>query len=192
MICEDNLFMESKVNIEHILNHKRFEFNLSLYGGIFHSRCNLEVNKIYNLLCLVSPIHYQSDSVQTTKTADYGAINMVGLAKRTRARMFQVSTVEVYGDPAVHPQTDSYWGNVNPTGLRACYDERERCAETLFFDYNFQRKLEICVARIFRTYGPRMYPNYDEALQVNDLIEGFIRFMNTPKGTNGGFEKCLL
>ena len=212
VICVDNLFTGTKQNIEHVLDHKRFEFirhdvTFPLY---------LEVDQIYNLACPASPIHYQHDPVQTTKTSVHGAINMLGLAKRVRARIFQASTSEVYGDPAVHPQTEDYWGNVNPIGIRSCYDEGKRCAETLFFDYYRQHKVDIRVARIFNTYGPRMHPNdgrvvsnfivqalkgeditlYGDGLQtrsfcyVDDLIEGFIRFMDVPwdvDGANHGF-----
>jgi UDP-glucuronate decarboxylase len=212
VICVDNLFTGTKQNIEHLLDHKRFEFirhdvTFPLY---------LEVDQIYNLACPASPIHYQHDPVQTTKTSVHGAINMLGLAKRVRARIFQASTSEVYGDPAVHPQTEDYWGNVNPIGIRSCYDEGKRCAETLFFDYYRQHKVDIRVARIFNTYGPRMHPNdgrvvsnfivqalkgeditlYGDGLQtrsfcyVDDLIEGFIRFMDVPwdvDGANQGF-----
>jgi UDP-glucuronate decarboxylase len=212
VICVDNLFTGTKQNIEHVQDHKRFEFirhdvTFPLY---------LEVDQIYNLACPASPIHYQHDPVQTTKTSVHGAINMLGLAKRVRARIFQASTSEVYGDPAVHPQTEDYWGNVNPIGIRSCYDEGKRCAETLFFDYYRQHKVDIRVARIFNTYGPRMHPNdgrvvsnfivqalkgeditlYGDGLQtrsfcyVDDLIEGFIRFMDVPwdvDGANQGF-----
>ena len=212
VICVDNLFTGTKQNIEHVLDHKRFEFirhdvTFPLY---------LEVDQVYNLACPASPIHYQHDPVQTTKTSVHGAINMLGLAKRVRARIFQASTSEVYGDPAVHPQTEDYWGNVNPIGIRSCYDEGKRCAETLFFDYYRQHKVDIRVARIFNTYGPRMHPNdgrvvsnfivqalkgeditlYGDGLQtrsfcyVDDLIEGFIRFMDVPwdvDGANQGF-----
>jgi len=200
VICADNLFTGSKRNIQHVLNHTRFEFlrhdiTFPLY---------LEVDQIFNLACPASPVHYQHDSVQTTKTSVHGAINMLGLAKRVGARIFQASTSEVYGDPSVHPQTEHYWGNVNPIGIRSCYDEGKRCAETLFFDYYRQYKLDIRVARIFNTYGPRMHPNdgrvvsnfivqaltgqditiYGNGSQtrsfcyVDDLIEGFIRFMD--------------
>jgi UDP-glucuronate decarboxylase len=208
VICVDNLFTGTKQNIEHLLDHKRFEFirhdvTFPLY---------LEVDQIYNLACPASPIHYQHDPVQTTKTSVHGAINMLGLAKRVRARIFQASTSEVYGDPAVHPQTEDYWGTVNPIGIRSCYDEGKRCAETLFFDYYRQHKVDIRVARIFNTYGPRMHPNdgrvvsnfivqalkgkditlYGDGLQtrsfcfVDDLIEGFIRFMDVPWDIDGG------
>ena len=207
VICVDNLFTGTKQNIEHLLDHKRFEFirhdvTFPLY---------LEVDQIYNLACPASPVHYQHDPVQTTKTSVHGAINMLGLAKRVRARIFQASTSEVYGDPAVHPQTEDYWGNVNPIGIRSCYDEGKRCAETLFFDYYRQHKVDIRVARIFNTYGPRMHPNdgrvvsnfivqalkgeditlYGDGLQtrsfcyVDDLIEGFIRFMDVPWDVDG-------
>src|SRR5499433_2187539 len=155
VVCVDNFFTGARRNIEHLLNHKHFEVirhdvTFPLY---------LEVDEIYNLACPASPIHYQHDPVQTTKTSVHGAINMLGLAKRLRARIFQASTSEVYGDPEVHPQTESYWGRVNPIGIRSCYDEGKRCAETLFFDYHRQHRLEIRVARIFNTYGPRMHPN---------------------------------
>lgn len=200
VICADNLFTGSKRNIEHVLGHPRFEFlrhdvTFPLY---------LEVDQIYNLACPASPVHYQHDPVQTTKTSVHGAINMLGLAKRVGARIFQASTSEVYGDPSVHPQTESYWGNVNPIGIRSCYDEGKRCAETLFFDYHRQHSLDIRVVRIFNTYGPRMHPNdgrvvsnfivqalkgqnitiYGDGNQtrsfcyVDDLIDGFIRFMD--------------
>jgi UDP-glucuronate decarboxylase len=208
VICVDNLFTGSKRNVEHLRDHPRFEFmrhdvTFPLY---------LEVDQIYNLACPASPIHYQHDPVQTTKTSVHGAINMLGLAKRVRARIFQASTSEVYGDPAVHPQQESYWGNVNPIGPRSCYDEGKRCAETLFFDYHRQHKLDIRVARIFNTYGPRMHPNdgrvvsnfivqalqgqditiYGEGQQtrsfcyVDDLIEGFVRFMDLSRAEDGG------
>jgi UDP-glucuronate decarboxylase len=207
VVCADNLFTGTKRNIEHLLNHPRFEFirhdvTFPLY---------IEVDQIYNLACPASPIHYQHDPVQTTKTSVHGAINMLGLAKRVGARIFQASTSEVYGDPAVHPQTEDYWGNVNPLGPRSCYDEGKRCAETLFFDYYRQHKLDIRVARIFNTYGPRMHPNdgrvvsnfivqalqgdditlYGDGQQtrsfcyVDDLIEGFIRFMDLPSSVDG-------
>ena len=207
VICADNLFTGAKRNIEHLLEHPRLEFirhdvTFPLY---------VEVDQIYNLACPASPVHYQHDPVQTTKTSVHGAINMLGLAKRLKARIFQASTSEVYGDPSVHPQTEAYWGNVNPIGIRSCYDEGKRCAETLFFDYHRQHGLDIRVARIFNTYGPRMHPNdgrvvsnfivqalrgeditiYGEGLQtrsfcyVADLIEGFIRFMDLPRGADG-------
>ena len=207
VVCVDNYFTGSKKNISHLLNHPNFELirhdvTFPLY---------IEVDQIYNLACPASPVHYQHDPVQTTKTSVHGAINLLGLAKRIRARIFQASTSEVYGDPAVHPQVESYWGNVNPIGPRSCYDEGKRCAETLFFDYYRQHQLDIRVARIFNTYGPRMHPNdgrvvsnfivqalkgqnitiFGEGLQtrsfcyVDDLIEAFIRFMDLPAGDNG-------
>ncbi len=200
VVCADNLFTGTKQNIEHLHDHPRFEFirhdvTFPLY---------IEVDEIYNLACPASPIHYQHDPVQTTKTSVHGAINVLGLAKRLRARIFQASTSEVYGDPSVHPQTEAYWGNVNPIGPRSCYDEGKRCAETLFFDYHRQHGLDIRVARIFNTYGPRMHPAdgrvvsnfivqalrgdditlYGTGAQtrsfcyVDDLIEGFLRFMD--------------
>jgi UDP-glucuronate decarboxylase len=207
VVCADNLFTGSKRNIEHLHGHPRFEFvrhdvTFPLY---------IEVDEIYNLACPASPIHYQHDPVQTTKTSVHGAINMLGLAKRLRCRIFQASTSEVYGDPSVHPQTEAYWGNVNPIGVRSCYDEGKRCAETLFFDYFRQHQLDIKVARIFNTYGPRMHPNdgrvvsnfivqalkgepitiYGEGQQtrsfcyVDDLVEGFLRLMATEEGFPG-------
>jgi UDP-glucuronate decarboxylase len=207
VICVDNLFTGTKQNIEHLHGHPRFEFlRHDVTFPLF-----IEVDEIYNLACPASPIHYQHDPVQTTKTSVHGAINMLGLAKRLRVRIFQASTSEVYGDPAVHPQTESYWGNVNPIGSRSCYDEGKRCAETLFFDYHRQHRLDIRVARIFNTYGPRMHPNdgrvvsnfimqalqnqditlYGDGLQtrsfcyVDDLIDGVIRFMDLASGTDG-------
>jgi UDP-glucuronate decarboxylase len=202
VVCVDNLFTGRKRNIAHLLNQPNFEFlrhdvTFPLY---------VEVDQIYNLACPASPIHYQHDPVQTTKTSVHGAINMLGLAKRLRARIFQASTSEVYGDPNVHPQPEEYWGNVNPIGTRSCYDEGKRCAETLFFDYYRQHKLDIRVARIFNTYGPRMHPNdgrvvsnfivqalkgeditlYGDGQQtrsfcyVDDLIDAFIAFMDKP------------
>ena len=207
VICADNLFTGTKRNIEHLHNHPRFEFirhdvTFPLY---------VEVDEIYNLACPASPIHYQHDPVQTTKTSVHGAINMLGLAKRLKAKVFQASTSEVYGDPEVHPQPESYWGKVNPIGPRSCYDEGKRCAETLFFDYRRQHGLDIKVARIFNTYGPRMHPNdgrvvsnfivqalkgepitlYGDGMQtrsfcyVDDLIEGFVRLMRTPQEFTG-------
>ena len=154
ILCVDNLFTGTKRNIDHLNGHPRFEF-------MRHDVCfplDVEVDEIYNLACPASPVHYQHDPVQTTKTSVHGAINMLGLAKRLRCKIFQASTSEVYGDPSVHPQTEAYWGNVNPMGIRSCYDEGKRCAETLFFDYHRQHGLEIKVARIFNTYGPRMHP----------------------------------
>ena len=207
VVCADNLFTGSKRNIEHLLGQPRFEFvrhdvTFPLY---------VEVEEIYNLACPASPVHYQHDPVQTTKTSVHGAINMLGLAKRLGCRIFQASTSEVYGDPSQHPQTEAYWGNVNPIGIRSCYDEGKRCAETLFFDYHRQHQLDIKVARIFNTYGPRMHPNdgrvvsnfivqalrgnpitiYGEGQQtrsfcyVDDLIEGFLRLMDTDAGFPG-------
>ncbi len=200
VICADNFFTGTKANVAHLLDHPRFE--LMRHDVTFP--LYVEVDQIYNLACPASPIHYQHDPVQTTKTSVHGAINMLGLAKRLRAKIFQASTSEVYGDPAVHPQVESYWGNVNPIGLRSCYDEGKRCAETLFFDYHRQHRLQIKVARIFNTFGPRMHPNdgrvvsnfivqalkgedltvYGDGQQtrsfcyVDDLIEGFVRLMN--------------
>ncbi len=202
VLCVDNYYTGSKHNIAHLLSDTRFELlrhdvTFPLY---------VEVDQIYNLACPASPIHYQRDPVQTTKTSVHGAINMLGLAKRTHARILQASTSEVYGDPEVHPQTESYWGRVNPIGIRSCYDEGKRCAETLFMDYWRQHRLEIKILRIFNTYGPRMHPNDGrvvsnfivQALQgepitifgdgtqtrsfcyVDDLIEGMIGMMATP------------
>ena len=207
VICVDNLFTGQKKNIFHLLKNPSFEF-------VRHDVCfplYLEVDQIYNLACPASPVHYQFDPVQTTKTSVHGAINMLGLAKRLRVPIFQASTSEVYGDPTIHPQVESYWGNVNPIGPRSCYDEGKRCAETLFFDYNRQHNLEIKVARIFNTYGPRMHPNdgrvvsnfiiqalnnepitiYGSGKQtrsfcfVDDLIDGFIKLMNTSPEITG-------
>jgi UDP-glucuronate decarboxylase len=206
VICVDNLFTGTKQNIEHLQGHPRFEFlRHDVTFPLF-----VEVDEIYNLACPASPIHYQHDPVQTTKTSVHGAINMLGLAKRLKAKILQASTSEVYGDPAVHPQPEGYWGNVNPIGSRSCYDEGKRCAETLFFDYHRQHRLDIRVARIFNTYGPRMHPNdgrvvsnfivralqneditlYGDGLQtrsfcyVDDLVEGVTRFMDLPSGTD--------
>ena len=207
VICVDNCFTGTKVNIYQLMDNPRFEFlrhdvTFPLY---------LEVDEIYNLACPASPIHYQFDPVQTTKTSVHGAINMLGLAKRTKARILQASTSEVYGTPEIHPQQESYWGNVNPIGPRSCYDEGKRCAETLFFDYHRQHGLEIKVARIFNTYGPRMHPNdgrvvsnfiiqclkgkditvYGKGDQtrsfcyVDDLVDGLIRLMESPKKVTG-------
>jgi UDP-glucuronate decarboxylase len=207
ILCVDNLFTGKKRNVDHLHDHPRFEFirhdvTFPLY---------VEADEIYNLACPASPIHYQYDPVQTTKTSVLGAINMLGLAKRLRCRIFQASTSEVYGDPAIHPQTESYWGNVNPIGPRSCYDEGKRCAETLFFDYYRQHRLEIKVARIFNTYGPRMHPAdgrvvsnfivqalkgepitlYGDGSQtrsfcyVDDLIEGIIRLMESSAEITG-------
>ncbi len=202
VICVDNFFTGAKDHITHLIAHPHFELlrhdiTFPLY---------VEVDEIYNLACPASPIHYQRDPVQTTKTSVHGAINMLGLAKRIKARILQASTSEVYGDPEVHPQTEDYWGRVNPIGLRACYDEGKRCAETLFFDYYRQHQVPIKVARLFNTYGPRMHPNdgrvisnlilqalqsrpvtiYGDGSQtrsfcyVDDMIDALIRFMNTP------------
>ena len=207
VLCVDNFFTGSKANIAHLQNNPYFELmrhdiTFPLY---------VEVNAIYNLACPASPIHYQHDPVQTTKTSVHGAINMLGLAKRTRATILQASTSEVYGDPEIHPQTESYWGRVNPIGPRSCYDEGKRCAETLFFDYHRQHQLQIKVVRIFNTYGPRMHPNdgrvvsnfivqalrndditiYGSGEQtrsfcyVDDLIEALLRMMQTPADITG-------
>ena len=207
VLCVDNFFTGSKTNIAHLMGKTHFE--LKRHDVTFP--LYVEVNQIFNLACPASPVFYQQDPVQTTKTSVHGAINMLGLAKRLRARIFQASTSEVYGDPNVHPQTEEYWGNVNPIGIRSCYDEGKRCAETLFFDYHRQHGLDIRVARIFNTYGPRMHPNdgrvvsnfivqalknenitiYGEGLQtrsfcyVDDLVEGFLRFMDLPSGGDG-------
>jgi UDP-glucuronate decarboxylase len=166
VLCVDNFFTGSKQNIRHLLTSDRFELlrhdvTFPLY---------VEVKQIYNLACPASPIHYQHDPVQTTKTSVHGAINMLGLAKRLRARILQASTSEVYGDPSVHPQQEEYWGNVNPIGIRSCYDEGKRCAETLFFDYHRQHQLQIKVLRIFNTYGPRMHPN-DGRVVSNFIVQ---------------------
>jgi UDP-glucuronate decarboxylase len=207
VVCVDNFFTGARRNIEHLLDHKHFEVirhdvTFPLY---------VEVDEIYNLACPASPIHYQHDPVQTTKTSVHGAINMLGLAKRLRAKILQASTSEVYGDPHAHPQTEDYWGHVNPVGPRSCYDEGKRCAETLFFDYWRQHRLQIKVARIFNTYGPRMHPNdgrvvsnfivqallgrditvYGEGSQtrsfcyVDDLIDGLVRLMATDADVTG-------
>ena len=203
----DNFFTGDKENIRDLLGNSLFE--LMRHDVTFP--LYVEVDQIYNLACPASPIHYQYDPVQTTKTSVHGAINMLGLAKRVNATIFQASTSEVYGDPTVHPQTEEYWGNVNPLGTRACYDEGKRCAETLFFDYNRQHKLRIKVARIFNTYGPNMHPNdgrvvsnfvvqalrdqnltiYGDGAQtrsfcyVDDLVEGIIRLMATEESVTG-------
>ncbi len=207
VICVDNFFTGTRENVVHLIGRPHFE--LMRHDVTFP--LYIEVDEIYNLACPASPIHYQYDPVQTTKTSVHGAINMLGLAKRTRARILQASTSEVYGDPEVHPQVESYWGKVNPIGPRACYDEGKRCAETLFFDYHRQHALQIKVARIFNTYGPRMHPNdgrvvsnfimqalrgapitlYGEGLQtrsfcyVDDLVEGLIRLMESPADFTG-------
>jgi UDP-glucuronate decarboxylase len=169
VVCVDNFFTGARRNVEHLLDRKSFELirhdvTFPLY---------VEVDQIYNLACPASPVHYQHDPVQTTKTSVHGAINMLGLAKRVGARILQASTSEVYGDPSVHPQTEDYWGNVNPIGLRSCYDEGKRCAETLFFDYWRQHKLRIKVARIFNTYGPRMHPN-DGRVVSNFIVQALL------------------
>jgi UDP-glucuronate decarboxylase len=207
VLCVDNFYTCSRSNVEHLIGHKRFELvrhdvTFPLY---------VEVDEIYNLACPASPVHYQRDPVQTTKTSVHGAINMLGLAKRVKAKILQASTSEVYGDPAVHPQTEDYWGNTNPIGPRACYDEGKRCAETLFFDYHRQHGLRIKVARIFNTYGPRMHPNDGRVVSnfivqalsgkpitifgdgsqtrsfcyVDDLVDGLIRLMDTPDHVTG-------
>lgn len=207
VLCVDNFFTGSKKNVLHLLDNPHFELmrhdiTFPLY---------VEVEQIYNLACPASPVHYQFNPVQTTKTNVHGSINMLGLAKRVQARIFQASTSEVYGDPEIHPQEETYWGRVNPIGVRSCYDEGKRCAETLFFDYHRQHDLEIKVARIFNTYGPRMHPNdgrvvsnfivqalrgqpitiYGDGQQtrsfcyVSDLIEAIVRFMNSEKGFVG-------
>src|SRR5438270_10136632 len=207
VLCVDNFFTGTRRNIAHMMGESGFEFlrhdvTFPLY---------VEVDEIYNLACPASPIHYQFDPVQTTKTSVHGAINVLGLAKRVKAKILQASTSEVYGDPEIHPQTEAYWGRVNPIGPRACYDEGKRCAETLFFDYYRQHKLEIRVVRIFNTYGPRMHPNdgrvvsnfimqalkgepitlYGDGSQtrafcyVDDLIEGFLRMMDAPDDITG-------
>ena len=207
VLCVDNLFTGDKSNIDHLAGHPRFEF-------MRHDICfplYVEVDAIYNLACPASPIHYQHDPVQTTKTSVIGAINMLGLAKRLRVPIFQASTSEVYGDPSVHPQTEAYWGNVNPIGVRSCYDEGKRCAETLFFDYHRQHSLDIKVARIFNTYGPRMHAAdgrvvsnfivqalrgeditiYGDGSQtrsfcyVDDLIAGFLALMEAGPDVHG-------
>ena len=166
VLCVDNFFTGRRANVAHLLDHPGFE--LMRHDVTFP--LYVEVDEIYNLACPASPIHYQFDPVQTTKTSVHGAINMLGLAKRVRAKMFQASTTEVYGDPAVHPQTEDYWGNVNPIGPRSCYDEGKRCAETLCFDYHRQHKLRIKVVRIFNTYGPRMHPN-DGRVVSNFIVQ---------------------
>lgn len=207
VVCVDNFYTGRKDNVLHLLNNPYFEI-------IRHDICfplYVEVDEIYNLACPASPVHYQFDPVQTTKTAVHGSINMLGLAKRLKIKILQASTSEVYGDPKIHPQPETYWGNVNPIGLRACYDEGKRCAETLFFDYHRQHKLRIKVARIFNTYGPRMHPNdgrvvsnfivqalkgeditvYGKGLQtrsfcyIDDLIDGLIKLMNSPDDFTG-------
>jgi UDP-glucuronate decarboxylase len=207
VLCVDNFYTGRRANIAHLMGNPYFE-------AMRHDICfplYVEVDEIYNLACPASPIHYQFDPVQTTKTSVHGAINMLGLAKRVKAKILQASTSEVYGDPSVHPQPETYWGNVNPVGLRSCYDEGKRCAETLFFDYHCQHKLKIKVARIFNTYGPRMHPNDGRVVSnfimqalrgedltifgdgkqtrsfcyVDDLIDGLIRLMNSPDDFTG-------
>jgi UDP-glucuronate decarboxylase len=207
VMCVDNFFTGSKRNVVDFIDHPYFEINR-------HDVCfplYVEVDEIYNLACPASPIHYQHDPVQTTKTSVHGAINMLGLAKRIKAKILQASTSEVYGDPVIHPQTEGYWGNVNPIGVRSCYDEGKRCAETLFFDYRRQHRLRIRVARIFNTYGPYMHPNdgrvvsnfivqalknepitiYGNGEQtrsfcyVDDMIDAFVRLMNAPDEVTG-------
>jgi len=207
VICMDNFFTGRKANIAHLMDNPYFELMRHDVTFPFY----VEVDEIYNLACPASPVHYQFDPVQTTKTSVHGAINVLGLAKRVKAKVFQASTSEVYGDPAVHPQPESYWGNVNPIGIRSCYDEGKRCAETLFFDYWRQHNLRIKVVRIFNTYGPRMHPHdgrvvsnfimqalkgeditiYGDGQQtrsfcyVSDLIEGWIRLMASPDDVTG-------
>src|SRR6202166_2482448 len=207
VICLDNFFTGSRRNVEHLLDNKHFE--LIRHDVTFP--IYLEIDQIYNLACPASPIHYQHDPVQTTKTSVHGAINMRGLAKRLGGRILKASPSEVYGDPAINPQTEAYWGNVNPIGPRSCYDEGKRCAETLFFDYHRQHKLGIKVARIFNTYGPRMHPSDGRVVSifivqalrgepitifgdgsqtrsfcyVNDLIDGLVRLMNSPASFTG-------
>jgi UDP-glucuronate decarboxylase len=207
VLCVDNFFTGTKDNVAHLLDHPRFE--LMRHDVTFPMY--VEVDEIYNLACPASPMHYQYDPVQTTKTSVHGAINMLGLAKRLKAKIFQASTSEVYGDPEVHPQTESYWGHVNPIGLRSCYDEGKRCAETLFFDYHRQHKLKIKVARIFNCYGPRLHPHdgrvvstfivqalknlpitiFGDGTQtrsfcyVDDMINGFIQLMDAKDEVTG-------
>ena len=207
VLCVDNFYTSTRRNITHLLEHPNFE--LMRHDVTFP--LYVEVDQIYNMACPASPIHYQRDPVQTTKTSVHGAINMLGLAKRTGAKILQASTSEVYGDPEVHPQPEAYWGNVNPIGVRSCYDEGKRCAETLFFDYQRQHNTKIKVARIFNTYGPRMLPDdgrvvsnfivqalkghdltiYGDGSQtrsfcyVDDLVEGLIRLMNSPDEVTG-------
>src|SRR5450759_4172857 len=207
VLCVDNFYTGTRHNVRELLSNPRFEL-------LRHDVCfslYVEVDEIYNLACPASPIHYQFDPVQTTKTSVHGAINMLGLAKRVKAKILQASTSEIYGDPVVHPQTEDYWGNVNPIGPRSCYDEGKRCAETLFFDYRRQHNLRIKVARIFNTYGPRMHPNdgrvvsnfivqalneepitlYGDGMQtrsfcyVDDLVEGLIALMHTTDEITG-------
>lgn len=169
VVCADNFFTGTRRNVEHLLDHRKFELIRHDITFPFY----IEVDEIYNLACPASPIHYQYDPVQTTKTSVHGAINMLGLAKRVRAKILQASTSEIYGDPNVHPQIEEYWGNVNPVGPRSCYDEGKRCAETLFFDYYRQHNLRIKVARIFNTYGPRMHPN-DGRVVSNFIVQALL------------------
>jgi UDP-glucuronate decarboxylase len=207
VLCVDNFFTGRRQNVEHLIGHRCFDLlNHDVTFPLY-----VQVDEIYNLACPASPVHYQHDPVQTTKTSVHGAINMLGLAKRLKAKILQASTSEVYGDPHVHPQVEEYWGNVNPIGIRSCYDEGKRCAETLFFDYHRQYGLEIKVARIFNTYGPRMHPNdgrvvsnfivqalngqdltvYGEGNQtrsfcyVDDLANGLVALMDTDKSITG-------
>ena len=207
VICVDNFYTGQRGNVAHLMGNPKFE--LMRHDVTFP--LYVEVDEIYNLACPASPVHYQYDPVQTTKTSVHGAINMLGLAKRTGAKILQASTSEIYGDPTLHPQTENYWGNVNPIGIRSCYDEGKRCAETLFFDYHRQHGIQIKVARIFNTYGPRMHPKdgrvvsnfiiqalrgepitlYGDGSQtrsfcyVDDLIDGFIKLMGTPRDFTG-------
>jgi len=207
VLCVDNFFTGRRSNVAHLLDNPRFEIlRHDVTVPLF-----VEIDQIYNMACPASPIHYQFDPVQTTKTSVHGAINMLGLAKRTRAKILQASTSEVYGDPEIHPQREEYWGNVNPIGIRSCYDEGKRCAETLFFDYHRQHNVKIKVARIFNTYGPRMHPNdgrvvsnfivqalrgdditlYGDGQQtrsfcfVSDLVDGLVRLMNSDDAVTG-------
>ncbi len=207
VLCVDNFYTGRRVNIAHLISNPYFEI-------LRHDICfplYVEVDEIYNLACPASPIHYQFDPVQTTKTSVHGSINMLGLAKRVKAKILQASTSEVYGDPTIHPQPETYWGNVNPIGFRSCYDEGKRCAETLFFDYHRQHKLKIKVARIFNTYGPRMHPNDGRVVSnfimqslrgeditvfgdgsqtrsfcyVDDMVDGLVKLMDSPDGFTG-------
>ena len=207
VLCVDNFFTGRRSNVAHLLDNPRFEIlRHDITFPLF-----VEIDRIYNMACPASPVHYQFDPVQTTKTSVHGAINMLGLAKRTRARILQASTSEVYGDPEIHPQKEEYWGNVNPIGIRSCYDEGKRCAETLFFDYHRQHDVDIKIARIFNTYGPRMHPNdgrvvsnfivqalqgnditvYGDGSQtrsfcyVSDLVDGLVRLMDSDEDTTG-------
>ena len=179
VLCVDNFFTSSRRNVEHLIGHKRFE--LMRHDVTFP--LYVEVDQIFNLACPASPVHYQHDPVQTTKTSVLGAINMLGLAKRLKIRILQASTSEVYGDPEIHPQVESYWGNVNPIGIRSCYDEGKRCAETLFFDYRRQHSLPVKVVRIFNTYGPRMHPN--DGRVVSNFIVQALRGQNITMYGNG-------